>query len=99
PAAIYPLSLHDALPIFSDISTLEQARKEYEVLNAQLEELRKALPLAAQSGAALAHWPREVTRERVETLEAELRRALAQPAGLLQDRKSTRLNSSHDQIS
>ena len=61
----------------NDISTLEQARKEYEVLNAQLEELRKALPLAAQSDDALARWPREMTRDRVEALEAELRSALA----------------------
>lgn len=67
-----------------DISTLEQARKEYEVLNAQLEELRKALPLASQSDDALGRWPRELTRERVQALEAELRRALIQPAGFFQ---------------
>ena len=68
----------------SDISTLEQARREYEVLNTQLEELRTTLPLPAQSDGALASWPREITRERMEALELELRRALAQPRGLLQ---------------
>jgi hypothetical protein len=68
----------------SDISTLEQARKEYEILNAQLEELRKTLPLAAQSDDALARWPLEMTRDRVEALEAELRSALARPGGLFQ---------------
>jgi very-short-patch-repair endonuclease len=68
----------------SDISTLEQARKEYEVLNTQLEESRTTLPLPAQSDGALASWPREITRERVEALEAELRRALAQPGSLFQ---------------
>lgn len=66
----------------SDISTLDQARKEYEVLNAQLEESRKALPLPAQSDNALACWPREMTRDRVEAFEAELRRVLAPPGGL-----------------
>jgi len=68
----------------SDISILDQIRKEYEVLNVQLEELRKALPRSAQSDDALARWPREVTRERVEGLESELRIALAQPVGILQ---------------
>lgn len=70
--------------ILSDISTLEQARTEYEVLNAQFEELRRSLPLAAQSADALARWPREITRDRVEALEMELRSALAQPRGLFQ---------------
>jgi very-short-patch-repair endonuclease len=68
----------------SDISTLEQARKEYEVLNVQLEELRKTLPLAAQSDEALARWPREMTRDRVEAFEVELRSALAQPRSFFQ---------------
>jgi len=68
----------------NDISTLEHARQEYEVLNAQFEELRKSLPLAAQSDDALERWPREVARARVEALEAELRSALARPGGLFQ---------------
>lgn len=68
----------------NDISTLEQARKEYETLNEQFEELRKALPLVAQSDDALACWPREMTRDRVAALEAELRSALARPSGLFQ---------------
>ncbi|MBX3745681.1 MAG: DUF559 domain-containing protein [Verrucomicrobiae bacterium] len=68
----------------ADISTLEQARKEYAVLNGQLEELRKALPLAAQSDDALASWPSEMTRDRVGTIETELRHALALPRGPFQ---------------
>ena len=68
----------------NDISTLEQARKEYEVLNEQFEDLRKLLPLAVQSDDALARWPRELTRDRVEALETELRSALVQPSGLFQ---------------
>ncbi len=66
----------------NDISRLNQARTEYELLNEQFEEFRKSLPLAAQSNDALALWPREMTRDRVEELEAELRSALARPAGL-----------------
>lgn len=68
----------------ADIATLEQARKEYETLNAQLEELRKPLPLAAQSDDALAQWPRDMTHERIDTFEVELRHALAPPCGVLQ---------------
>ena len=36
--------------VLDDISTLENACKEYEALNAQLEELRKALPLRGSIG-------------------------------------------------
>ncbi len=68
----------------SDISISEAARAEYGALNGQLEELRQALPLPTQSDDALAGWPREITPEKVEALEAELRRALIQPAGVFQ---------------
>ncbi len=67
----------------ADISALEQARKEYETLNTQFEELRNTLPLAAQSPEALERWPREVTREKVESLETELRRVLVRPGNFL----------------
>jgi very-short-patch-repair endonuclease len=67
-----------------DISSLEQARKEYEMLSAQLEGIRKALPLVAQSDEALSRWPTEMTRDKMETLRADLRRALFQPDGFLQ---------------
>ena len=46
--------------------------------------MRKTLPLAVQSDDVLAQWPREMTRERIETFETELRLALAPPRGLLQ---------------
>lgn len=68
----------------ADISMLEQARNEYESLSRQLEGLRKSLPLAAQSDDALARWPREMTRDRVEAFETELCQALAAPNGLFQ---------------
>jgi hypothetical protein len=68
----------------SEISILEQARKEYEMLNAELQKLRKTLPLAAQSDDMLTRWPREMTCDRLETLETELRSALIQPQNLLQ---------------
>jgi very-short-patch-repair endonuclease len=68
----------------ADIAALEQARKEYEALNAELEGLRKSLPLAVQSDDRLASWPREGTRDHVEALEMELRRAFAPPFGPFQ---------------
>ena len=67
-----------------DISTLERVRKEYETLTTQLEELRKLLPLAAQSDGAIARWPQQITHEQVEVLEVELCCALVQPVGILQ---------------
>ena len=39
------------------VQALEQAREEYGRLNQQLDELRKHLPLHAQSDKALANWP------------------------------------------
>jgi very-short-patch-repair endonuclease len=75
---------HQQDSALNDMSALEEARKEYEGLNRQLELLRKLLPLAARSDDSVARWPQEMTRERVEGLEVELRNALVQPVGLLQ---------------
>jgi very-short-patch-repair endonuclease len=68
----------------ADISTLEQVRKEYEILNEQIGELRNVLPTAAQSDEALERWPCEITPERVEVLGVELSRSLIQPSGFMQ---------------
>ena len=67
-----------------DIATIQQARTEYESVNHQLAELRKLLPLAAQSDAALARWPQATTRESLDVLHAELQQALALPSGFIQ---------------
>lgn len=67
-----------------DIATILQARTEYESVNHQLTELRKLLPLAAQSDEALARWPQAATRESLEALHTELKQALAPPSGFIQ---------------
>jgi very-short-patch-repair endonuclease len=67
-----------------DLEALEQAREEYSRLTQQLEELRKCLPLPAQSDEALANWPGELTHAQLETLEAELSAALHPPANIFE---------------
>lgn len=64
------------------LQALEEAREEYGKLTQQFDELRKRLPLQAQSDEALASWPREVTHSRLETLEAELRAAIHSPSNV-----------------
>jgi very-short-patch-repair endonuclease len=68
----------------SDIGTITQARSEYESLNAKLAELRKGLPLHAQSDDSLARWPIGFPPERLAEAQSQLRRALAQPATIPQ---------------
>jgi very-short-patch-repair endonuclease len=68
----------------ADVQALEQAREEYGRLNQELEELRKRLPLHAQSDKALANWPCELTRSRLEGLEAELRAAFLLPSNVFE---------------
>ena len=66
----------------NDFAPLEQACEDYGKRNQQHEELRKQLPLAAQSDDGIASWSCAVTPERLETLEAELRAALSPPASV-----------------
>jgi very-short-patch-repair endonuclease len=68
----------------NDLATIEQARREYEAVNAQLAELRKRLPLYAQSDEALARWPGAITRNQLDALQAELCAALVRPANSFQ---------------
>src|SRR5207253_4915781 len=91
PPRIYPLSLHDALPISSG------ARRD------QLDHLgvvsrpSSLAPEASRSGRASEHLPdpRLVRRARHRSLQRQLHGRLFDD----QDRKSTRLNSSHVAIS
>jgi hypothetical protein len=66
----------------ADVQALEQAREEYGRLNQGLGELRKHLPLPVQSDKALANWPHECTRTRMEALETELRAAFLAPSNV-----------------
>src|SRR5206468_11352961 len=97
PSTIYPLSLHDALPIFGKACTTEG---------------RPAKRLTAEGLALLAEyrWPGNVLELRnlmeraailVEGAEvgAEDLASWLETGPVSEDRKSTRLNSSHDQIS
>src|SRR2546430_10484357 len=73
---IYPLPLHDALPILVDDDAVGRVAARG----------ARAAPAAAPASAAAAHAPGHGRVEQVRGLGRE-------------DRKSTRLNSSHSQIS
>src|SRR3712207_8059579 len=83
---IYTLSLHDALPIYADIGAFA-------------ETVRRARRLGFR-GALVVH-PSQVAvlNEAFAPTEAELDWARRVVAGDRADRKSTRLNSSHANIS
>src|SRR5206468_12579204 len=89
PPHIYTLSLHDALPIF-----LESFHGFYAVVESELPRLVAVTP---SLGFPL--------RARAELLKRDLlalglsRSDIAGLPRCAEDRKSTRLNSSHDQIS
>src|SRR5206468_8669880 len=89
PPAISPLSLHDALPIF--LRARRRGRLPARALGRLPRRLRALAPNARE--------PARVRRvRRARHVRADPVRV---PAGRLpgRDRKSTRLNSSHDQIS
>src|SRR2546430_16394758 len=85
PTEIYPLSLHDALPIFSRAGGFS------------VEEL---LRLRSQHGDRLVEHVGETVRPAADLFQVEAD-VLVPGAriGVIEDRKSTRLNSSHSQIS
>src|SRR5206468_11573888 len=94
PPSVYPLSLHDALPIFGACRTCL----------VQVEGQRgtpAACHLPARDGMAVSTTHPEVVRVRRTVLD--LTRSMLTSGsgrdGFGQDRKSTRLNSSHDQSS
>src|SRR5206468_8938116 len=94
-----PLSLHDALPISASYartrSDLEHALLSYRRLH---DILIKAVPILEQ--ATGVHSADSLTIARLEALKpSRAGVADARSVVLRLDRKSTRLNSSHDQIS
>src|SRR5206468_11658292 len=91
---ISPLSLHDALPISQTLERRRSAELIYRALDGLADHYRTVFILfeiEGLSGEKIA----ELTNTRVATVWVRLNRA---GVGEL-DRKSTRLNSSHDQIS
>src|SRR5205085_11648712 len=91
---IYTLSLHDALPIWLDV-----ARNAYAIAYGPImadRDARAAVPGLAWSLRTLSA---EVTDAEGVTRPAQLRWVSAGWGQATLDRKSTRLNSSHSQIS
>src|SRR5206468_8246635 len=90
PTELYTLSLHDALPIFSSVSAVAERNAEG-FLKGRQYSVKIFVSLAAMLLVAGIG-----CREKPVDTGALI---TAQTVGLEQDRKSTRLNSSHDQIS
>src|SRR5206468_13025509 len=84
PTEIYTLSLHDALPICTPVE-----------LRRSLSEVQERFQLRKPGGLALARPQRGVSARGRGSRPLECRQLELSD----QDRKSTRLNSSHDQIS
>src|SRR5206468_12932605 len=93
---LYPLSLHDALPIYvSSVTHANLVKAEHQATRAQLPQA-PGLLLATFPHRHLKNGPFLLQNARQSTSCA--RSSVGQSIGFL-DRKSTRLNSSHDQIS
>src|SRR5206468_10351408 len=94
--ALYTLSLHDALPISETVEARIAGRHE----SVNLDQGVGALGMFAGRGESAGE--AEPRQRRDDAAAADAGRVFSRdqsavPAGL--DRKSTRLNSSHDQIS
>src|SRR5690606_41795045 len=85
PAPLHPLSLHDALPILGEPVGVRPRRL------ARVEAVRDPRLVGADKALRLREIPRGLALEPLPDL--------GPGAGVHQDRKSTRLNSSHLEIS
>src|SRR5690606_40645006 len=98
PSILYPLSLHDALPI-SDISTLGAAHLEPRLLATDLQQLERADGHRARLAFHLDALPGQAVQRLTIALQRGVHRWHLLDGAEVQDRKSTRLNSSHVKIS
>src|SRR2546430_3100379 len=89
---IYTLSLHDALPI----CIMPQTEEHLAIL--ELLGVRRGIPVLTKRDLVDAEWLGLVRTEVAERL-ARSRMRWRAPIAVSADRKSTRLNSSHSQIS
>src|SRR5699024_11218699 len=95
PAAVYAVSLHDALPIFGDDGVVALRQAHDEAVGVGLP--RRGLDLLLGGvGAAVGDVVPDGGGPEPGILKHH---AVAGPQGLPGDRKSTRLNSSHISIS
>src|SRR5206468_11679070 len=98
PPPLYPLSLHDALPIYLPRLDIDDAGA---ILTRCIARRRDAtavgMPVAERVLRAGAHAEDLLRTSAVRAYHVAV--AVLQPGQVLVDRKSTRLNSSHDQIS
>src|SRR5206468_10434126 len=90
PTALYTLSLHDALPI----SKLARAAGLLGTAPIWIDDSAMLTPLAMRSKARRLKAEHDVGMVVVDYLQM-----MQGPTDAERDRKSTRLNSSHDQIS
>src|SRR5438874_9929741 len=88
-AALYTLSLHDALPIFSGEINILAGRRP--VATVRVTEAGEVIEMQREALLALVQTDAE--------LSEILMRAFILRRAMLLDRKSTRLNSSHVEIS
>src|SRR5206468_12420718 len=96
---ISTLSLHDALPIFREAAGIEEIFRRDEVLQLALETFGDAPRVRIeQHGDLLAMPCGEPLDVSHRTVLHSKHEAGPRCVALRQDRKSTRLNSSHDQI-
>src|SRR5207253_4461891 len=95
PTTSYPLSLHDALPIYG-VGWLEEPFPAHDYRSYQMARGFGRVPLAAGEN----HYTRfEFTRVVEDGAITVLQPDLSKTGGPTEDRKSTRLNSSHVAIS
>src|SRR5206468_11846269 len=99
PTSVYPLSLHDALPIFEQSVTLFERETDRPLSVAILidtsESQRGVLVDEKSTALTFVNSVIRPTRDRASILSFTGSIKIQQDL----DRKSTRLNSSHDQIS
>src|SRR5207244_12877054 len=94
---IYPLSLHDALPIYAIDVVKCRTHLTRKIFSQGLSDERRRDRRTIVELAAFAK--SNINRQSVRCARPALREPRAQPAVVHRDRKSTRLNSSHQIIS
>src|SRR5206468_12912092 len=96
PTQTHTLSLHDALPI---LATFTPDHPRLVELKAQIREAHQRMDREITNVVRKIESDFGAARAKEEALQAEVERQQQAALNMKEDRKSTRLNSSHDQIS